>query len=282
MGADQEAVSPLPVRRSRYRRTGRHSSPHQLSLPSDTPALVIAVPGAASQENDSIASGVATLAAASCPGADVRVGYLAGDRDLLADVVGSLRGPVPVVVVPLIAFPDPAVSEAIGRIIATAPVQCLVGAPLGPHPLLAEAVHVRLAESGLARSARVGRISIVTAAEGVIVGASGGMEAVQAAGVVAVLLASRLTIPVAPASLTDPSSVRDAAGQLRAARVANVALAPCVIGPELAPGTLENIAAGAAVRCAPPLSTHPAVGQLVAIRYGAVLENPELAAGLAR
>ena len=64
---------------------------------------------------------------------------------------------------------------------------------------------------------RVGRISIVTATDGVIVGAVGDEEAVQAAEVVAVLLASRLTTPVAAASLTDPGSIKDAAARLRQA-----------------------------------------------------------------
>jgi hypothetical protein len=153
----------------------------------------------------------------------------------------------------------------------------VVAQSLGPHPLLAEVLHARLAEAGLARSTRVGRISIVTAADGVIVGAIGGGEAVKAAGVVAVLLASRLTIPVATAPLDDPLAVKSAAEQLRAARVARVALAPCVIGPEAGPRSLAAISAESGVACAAPLGGHHAIGQLVAIRYGAALEDPKLA-----
>jgi hypothetical protein len=133
---------------------------------------------------------------------------------------------------------------------------------------------------GLARAARVGRISIVTAADGVIVGAVGDEEAVQAAEVVAVLLASRLTTPVAAASLTDPGSIKDAAVQLRQA-VPREALAPCMIGPELTAGTLEAIAALTSTECAPPLGSHPAVGQLVAIRDGAALADPKVASMVA-
>jgi hypothetical protein len=280
MGADLGAGA-LPVRTSRYRRTGRHSSPHQLSLPSDAPTLVIAVPGAASPDSEDIVARVAAVAADSCPGANIRAGYLQGDTDLLGDVIASLPHGGIAVVVPLLAFPDQQVRAGIAAGIAGAQLTCIVAQPLGPHPLLSEVVHVRLAEAGLARSTRVGRISIVSAADGVIVGAVGGPDAVQTAGVVAVLLASRLTIPVATALINDPAGVKEAAGQLRAARVARVALAPCVIGPEIPPGTLEALSADSGVACSAPLGGHHAIGQLVAIRYGAALEDPQLV-GLAR
>ena len=286
MSADQDPGAVLPVRTSRYRRTGRHSSPHQLSLPSDSPALVIAVPGAARPESEEIAERVADMAAASCHGAEVRIGFLRGNKDHLDEVLADLpsfEGTLAGVVVPLMPFPNPEVDQAISESVAAAEASLLIADPLGPHPLLAEALHARLADVGLARAARVGRISIVTetAADGVIVGAVGGEEAVQAAEVVAVLLASRLTTPVAAASLTDPGSIKDAAAQLRRA-VPRVALAPCMVGPELTSGTLEAIAALTGTDCAPPLGSHPAVGKLVAIRYGAALADPQVAAMVAR
>jgi sirohydrochlorin ferrochelatase len=272
--------SVLPVRTSRYRRTGRHSSPHQLSLPSDTPALVIAVPGAARPESEDTVGRIAELAGASCHGAEVRVGYLRGNQDFLEEVLDGLvsaNGGPAAVVVPLLAFPNAEADSAIADIVEASPTPFLVAAHLGPHPLLAEALHARLADAGLARAARVGRISIVTAADGVIVGAAGEDEALEGAGVVAVLLASRLTMPVAAASLTDPGSIKDAANRLREARVARVALAPCMIGPELTAGTLDAIAALTTTEYAPPLGSHPAVAQLVAIRYGAALADPKVA-----
>jgi sirohydrochlorin ferrochelatase len=272
--------SVLPVRTSRYRRTGRHSSPHQLSLPSDTPALVIAVPGAARPESEDAVGRIAELAGASCHGAEVRVGYLRGNQDFLEEVLDGLvsaNGGPAAVVVPLLAFPNAEADSAIADIVEASPTPFLVAAHLGPHPLLAEALHARLADAGLARAARVGRISIVTAADGVIVGAAGEDEALEGAGVVAVLLASRLTMPVAAASLTDPGSIKDAANRLREARVARVALAPCMIGPELTAGTLDAIAALTTTEYAPPLGSHPAVAQLVAIRYGAALADPKVA-----
>lgn len=272
--------SGLPVRTGRTRRAGRHSSPHQLSLPSDAPALVIAVPGEATQENQDVAAQIAHMASASCQGAEVRIGFLYGAGDSLEDALYGLRneGPTPAaVVVPLIAFPDPAITSVISETVTASGLRILVGAPLGPHPLLGEVTHARLADAGLARASRAGRISIVTAAEGMIVGAAGGVEAVQAAGVVAVLLASRLTIPVVPASLTDQQSLQEAVGRLYDARVARVALAPCIIGPELPAGRLDSISAETGMACSPPLGSHPAIGQLVAIRYGGALADPKLA-----
>ncbi len=286
MSADQDPGAVLPVRTSRYRRRGRHSSPHQLSLPSDSPALVIAVPGSARPESEEIAERIADMAAASCHGAEIRIGFLRGNKDHLDDVLADLVSyddTLAGVVVPLLPFPNPEVDEAISESVAAAEAQLLIADPLGPHPLLAEALHARLADVGLARAARVGRISIVTetAADGVIVGAVGGEEAVQAAEVVAVLLASRLTTPVAAASLNDPGSIKDAAARLRQA-VPRVALAPCMVGPELTSGTLEAISALTSTDCAPPLGSHPAIGQLVAIRYGAALADPQVAAMVAR
>ena len=277
MSAD--SGSALPARTTRYRRRGRHSSPHQLSLPSDSPALVIAVPGSARPESEDTAVRVADQAAGSCHGAEVRIGFLRGGEDSLEDALSDLpshNGLPAGVVVPLLPFPYPEVDRAVAAAVAAAEAPFVIADHLGPHPLLAEALHGRLADVGLARAARVGRISIGTAADGVIVGTVGDEEAIQAAEVVAVLLASRLATPIAAASLTDPGSIKDAAARLRQA-VPRVALAPCMVGPELTSGTLEAIAALTSIDFAPPLGSHPAVGQLVAIRYGAALADPKVA-----
>ena len=277
MSAD--SGSALPARTTRYRRRGRHSSPHQLSLPSDSPALVIAVPGSARPESEDTAVRVADQAAGSCHGAEVRIGFLRGGEGSLEEALSDLpshNGLPAGVVVPLLPFPYPEVDRAVAAAVAAAEAPFVIADHLGPHPLLAEALHGRLADVGLARAARVGRISIGTAADGVIVGTVGDGEAVQAAEVVAVLLASRLATPIAAASLTDPGSIKDAAARLRQA-VPRVALAPCMVGPELTSGTLEAISALTSIDSAPPLGSHPAVGQLVAIRYGAALADPKVA-----
>ncbi|HZC41989.1 MAG TPA: CbiX/SirB N-terminal domain-containing protein [Streptosporangiaceae bacterium] len=285
MGADSMARPALPTRTSRSRRRGRHSSPYQLSVPPTAPVLVLAMPGPASAGHE-VASGIADAAGAACPGVDVRVGFLHGAELSLASVLAELPDQgddsLPAgVVVPVLASAHPEVSAAIADAAEGSGASVIVTGPLGPHPLLAEVLHARLAQAGLARAARAGRISITSEAGGVIVLAVGGEEALQAAGVVAVLLASRLALPVAAASLDYPATIRDAAAQLQGAGVTNMALSPCLIGTEVPPGTLESLSGQAGMRCAPPLGDNPAIGHLVAIRYGAALEDPKLA-GLAR
>jgi hypothetical protein len=281
MGADDHGPAPLPVRTTRYLRPGRHSSPHQLSLPSTAPPLVLAVPGSASTESEELAAEIADSTGSSCPGVTITAGYLAGDENRLTDILDGLPAgdgnPLPAVVVPLLTCPHPQMDAAVTAAVAAAGRPTLIAGHLGPHPLLAEAIHARLSEAGLARAARAARISIVTATDGVIVGAAGGQEALQAAGIVSVLLASRLAIPVLPAPLADLTALRDAADRLGAAQVSQVALAPCAIGPELPAGALAAIAAQTSLRCAAPLGAYPTIGQLVAIRYGAALEDPKLA-----
>jgi hypothetical protein len=282
------------MRTARRRPSGRHRSPDRLSVPSDAPALVLAVPGAACNASDDISTKIVTLASRSCPGVIVRAGYLEGAEANLATVLGGLRAGREVVpaavVVPVLTGPHPWAEAALAKTVAEAGVPVVLTGPLGPHPLLGEALHTRLAEAGLARAARMREISIAAAAaaDGVIVAAASGGPGyagasgmgvpvgVQEAGVVAVLLAARLAAPAVPASLGHAASLREAAARLRDARAANLALAPCVIGPETSAGELAAAAAETGARCAQPLGAHPAIGRLAAIRYGAALQDPRI------
>lgn len=279
-GMGEDAPDVLPTRTAKRRRRGRHSSPYQLSLPPTAPALVLAVPGPATAEARRVAAEVAAAAGGACPGVDVRVGYLEGDDDSLAPMLEELpgNGDVPsAVVVPLLAGPHPAAAGALGDAIGATETPVVVTDPLGPHPLLAEVMHMRLAEAGLARAARAGRITVGSDADGVIVLAAGGQVAVQSIGVVAVLLASRLAVPVDAASVSDVGTVLAAAGRLQDSRVTTLALAPCLIGPEAAAGQLAAVQAATGLACAAPLGAHPAIGHLAAIRYGAALDDPAFA-----
>lgn len=273
--------SALPTRTTRTRPPGRHRSPHQLSLPSDAPALVLAIPGGPTPESTGLAAGVIEVASQSAPGVTVRAGFLedTGEESLSAVLADCppLEGRPAAVVVPLLICPHAEVDAALAATVSAAPVPVLRGAPLGVHPLLAGALHTRLAESGLARSDRIGRISIVTtAAEGILVAAIG-EDAVSVAGTVAVLLAARLAVPVAAGSLSDPDTIRDAAKRLLDAGVGGLALSPCVVGPELGGLDLAGVAGMAGMRTAQPLGAQTAVGQLAAVRYGAALQDPQLA-----
>jgi hypothetical protein len=249
-------------------------------VPSDAPALILAVPGPATDNGIDIAAGIIDVASQSCPGVTVRAGFLEGEEESLSSVLAGcprVEGRPAAVVVPLLICPLPETVAAIAAEISAAAVPVLPTAALGVHPILAGALHVRLAEAGLARSDRMGRISIVsTAAEGVLVTALG-TDAMSIAGTAAVLLAARLAVPVAAASLSDPSSVRDAAGRLFDAGVTSLAMSPCVVGPETDHLDLSAVAEAAGMKTALPLGAQPPVGQLAAMRYGAALQDPQLA-----
>jgi hypothetical protein len=272
----------LPRRTGRTRPAGRHRSPHRLSVASDAPSLVIAVPGSAEADSAGIAAEVVAIAELSCPGVDIRVGYLEGAAFSLADCLqtgtddpGADRPTS--VIVPLLLSPNSRADAALAQIVARSGESVTLGAHLAPHPLVAEGLHARLAEAGLARHARSSGLSISTGGRGVVVLSDVGEEAAAAAAVAAVLLASRLSVPVVPASLGDPASIADAVVRLRDAGAQSPALAPCLIGPETSQAVLDDLSSALSAPCAAPLGAHQAVGQLVAIRYGAALARMSLA-----
>ncbi len=279
--SDSQDSAPLPRRTGRTRPAGRHRSPHRLSVASGAPALVIAVPGSIEADTEGIAAAVAATASASCPGVDVRVGYLEGTTDPLSgclEVSADSEQPG-CVVVPLLLSPNARADAAVSRLTAGAGEQVIVAAHLAPHPLVAEGLHARLAEAGLVRHARSSGLSISTGGRGVIVLSDVGEEAANAAAVAAVLLASRLSVPVMPASLGEPASIADAVTRLDMSGAASPALAPCLIGPEVPSHVLESLSTALGAPIASPLGAHQAVGQLVAIRYGAALARMSVAAG---
>lgn len=238
---------------------------------------MLAVPGTA--DTAGTAADIAALTRAAHPGVDVRVGHLDGDEARLDAVLAGLgegerpAGAPAAAVVPLVTGPHPRFDAALRWAIAASGVDATLTEPLGPHPLLAEALHVRLAESGLARADRVRLLSLVTAADGIVTVTTGGAEAVREAGVTAVLLASRLAVAVVPASLDGDPGVGDAAVRLREAGTSRLALAPCLIGPEADLRQLAAAAAEVGAECAEPLGAHPAIVQLVTLRYVAALSD---------
>lgn len=272
----RDGLGALPRRTGRTRPAGRHRSPHRLSVASDAPALVIAVPGAATDQAIRVAEEVASTAETSCPGIEIRLGFLDGAEHRLGDNLVFDSGPArehPLdgVLVPLLAGPNPVADAALAQAADGASGEVMVGAHLGPHPLIAEALHARLAEAGLARGSRSRGLSIASSTYGVLVLADRGEDAVKTAGVAAVLLASRLAMPTAPASIDDPAGIDAALARLREAGAQQPVIAPCVIGPETPTADIEAVSAAIGAPYAPPLGSHAAVGQLIAIRYGAAL-----------
>lgn len=271
----------LPRRTSGTRRVGRHRSLHRISVSSDAPALVLAIPGDGADSDRELAERIAESAAGSCPGVAIRIGYLSGSTDSLADVLAADpdrdgTGPL-AVVVPLLAGPHPVYDPQFAGILSQASAPVMLADRLGPHPLLAGALHDRLSEVGLARASRARGLSITTGGNGVIVVADRGPEAIRAAGVTTVLLAARLAVPAVPASLGDPASIDAALDRLREAGTTHPVIAPCVIGPETRAGEFDTLSATFDAPCAAPLRDHPAVAQLVAVRYGEALAKISVA-----
>jgi sirohydrochlorin ferrochelatase len=216
------------------------------------------------------------MTAASCPGVDIRVGFLNGwvqplGAALEFEASGS-PGPAPrAVVVPLLAGPHLTIDNQLETAVGAAWAPVMQAAHLGPHPLLAEALHDRLAEAGLARPSRARGLNVPSGANGILVLADRGPAAATEAGVTAVLLAARLTVPAAPASLGDPASIEAALARLRQSGATHLAIAPCLIGPESRHEEVSELSAVSGAAAAAPLGAHPAVAQLVAIRYGEAL-----------
>ncbi|AZM63647.1 MULTISPECIES: sirohydrochlorin chelatase [unclassified Streptomyces] len=286
-------ASGLPVRMPRPRQPGRHRRPEPLVAPDDAPALVLAVPGTPSGATRSLADEVVSIARSELPGLDARVGFLEGDDEFpsLTSVLAHAAeertarfeqaraagadvkepdGPV-AVVVPLLAGPDSALLRQVRQAVMDSRVAAELTDVLGPHPLLAEGLHVRLSEAGLARADRARLFTVATAADGIILASVGGDEAVQAAGITGMLLAARLAVPVMAAALDQEGSIASVAEQLRGSGSQQLALAPYLIGPEIDASLLEEAAKEAGCSAAEALGPYPAIGKLALAKYTTAL-----------
>jgi hypothetical protein len=140
--------------------------------------------------------------------------------------------------------------------------------------MIAEVLHIRLAEAGLARADRVRLFSIVTAADGIVIATVGGPDGAASANVTSVLLAARLALPVITASLDGGPSLQEAAMRLKEMGVSRLAIAPCFIGPEATRRDLDGLAIGADY--AAPIGAHSNIAKLAANAYGQALNSIEL------
>ncbi|MFF3462582.1 sirohydrochlorin chelatase [Streptomyces sp. NPDC001984] len=294
MSSPTGPASGLPVRMPRPRQSGRHRRPEPLVAPEGAPALVLAVPGTPSAATRSLAEEVVSIARSELPGLDARIGYLDGDdaeyptlQAVLAHAAGERTaryeqavaagaeakepdGPV-AVVVPLLAGPDSALLRRVRQAVMDSRIAAELTDVLGPHPLLAEALHVRLSEASLARADRARLFTVATAADGIILASVGGDEAVQAAGITGMLLAARLAVPVMAAALDQDGAIASVAEQLRASGSQQLALAPYLIGPEIEPALLEAAAAEVGCATAEALGAYPAIGKLALAKYTTAL-----------
>ncbi|MEU0739842.1 hypothetical protein [Streptomyces sp. NPDC006134] len=294
MSSPTGPASGLPVRMPRPRQPGRHRRPEPLVAPEGAPALVLAVPGTPSGATRGLAEEVVSIARSELPGLNARIGYLDGDdeefpslrsvlvhaaeertaRYELALAAGAEakepEGPV-AVVVPLLAGPDSALLRQVRQAVMDSRVATELTDVLGPHPLLAEALHVRLSEAGLARADRARLFTVATAADGIILASVGGEEAVQAAGITGMLLAARLAVPVMAAALDQEDSITSVAEQLRSSGSQQLALAPYLIGPEIDASLIEAAAEEAGCPASEALGPYPAIGKLALAKYTTAL-----------
>ena len=205
------------------------------SLPEGAPALVLAVPNVSDDSLSGPTAEIATVLRIDNPALDVRVARIdhggrgdpTGIRAVLADAAARRPAGAPsAVVVPLLMAPHPATVRALREAIVASGANASIGEVFNTNALLAEALHHRLADAGLARANRVRMFSITTSADGIILVTVGGEEAVGTASVTAFLLAARLALPVLAASLDAKPTVEEAAAQLEAMGVNRIALAP--------------------------------------------------------
>jgi hypothetical protein len=263
---------------------GRHRRPVPASLPEGAPALVLAVPNAGDDALGGATAEIATVLRVDNPALDVRPARIdhggrgdpAGIRAVLADAAARRPAGAPsAVVVPQLVTPHPGTIRTLREAIAASAANASIAEVFNTNALLAEALHHRLADAGLARADRVRMFSITTSADGIILATVGGEEAVGAAGVTAMLLSSRLALPVLAASLDGKPGIEEAAARLQSMGVSRIALAPCVIGPEADPAAIEGAAAAVGAKCSAPLGAHGNVVKLISLAYGQVISQFE-------
>ncbi|TXS55047.1 sirohydrochlorin chelatase [Streptomyces sp. t39] len=202
------------------------------------------------------------------PGLDVRLGHIELNEPLLDHTLEDFAGTggASAVLVPLLLSRGYHVKHDLPSAAAKVPgADVRVAAPLGPHPLLAEALASRLAEAGW-RDEDNGsrRAAVVLASAG-----SRDPESAEDTRRAAALLAERLRVPVVPAyasalAPTVPAAVRalTARGRHRIAVASYFA----------APGLFATRSAEAAPWiAAQPLGTHPALARLLLHRYDEAL-----------
>jgi sirohydrochlorin ferrochelatase len=252
------------------------------SLPETAPALVLAVPDAGEDGLGGVTAEITTVLRVDNPALDVRTARIeaggrgdpAGIRAVLADAAARRPAGSPsAVVIPQVVTPHPASFRAVREAITASGANAYIGEVFNTNALLAEALHHRLADAGLARADRVRMFSITTSADGIILATVGGEEAVGTASVTAFLLAARLALPVMAASLDAKPSIEDAAAQLDGMGVTRIALAPCVIGPEADPAAIAEAASLIGAKCCAPLGAHGNVIKLISLAYGQVLNQ---------
>ncbi|MFD5199744.1 sirohydrochlorin chelatase [Streptomyces sp. NPDC058375] len=263
LGAQLSLVSRNGTRRPMHR-TRQPDRPAAHGRPS-APALVAVAHG--SRDPEALRTVLALLDRVRDlrPGLDVRLGHIELNAPLLPDTLDGLRGS-DAVLVPLLLGRGTHVKRDLpaGAAAATG-VRTRIAAPLGPHPLLVEALYERLGEAGWDVADHGGRhAAVVLAAAG-----SRDPDSAQDTRRTARLLALRLGVPVVPAYASATTPTVPAALRALAARGRHRTF---VASYFTAPGRFANACADAVPhRAAAPLGAHPAMARLVLHRYDQAL-----------
>ncbi|WP_028813563.1 sirohydrochlorin chelatase [Streptomyces flavidovirens] len=246
-----------------------HPHPHPLThppRPPSPPALVAVAHGS----RDPMALRTVTTLLERVrelrPGLDVRLGHIELNEPLLPDTLADI-GPGAAVLVPLLLSRGYHVKQDLPQAAATAPhLRIRIATPLGPHPLLVEALYARLTEAGWRTSDATDRGS------GVVLAAAGSRDPQSAADTrrTAAMLSERLGgVPVVPAYASAASPTVPEALRALAARGRH---RTAVASYFTAPGRFAAQSAAAAPWIASaPLGTHPALARLLLLRYDQAL-----------
>ncbi|WP_282695168.1 sirohydrochlorin chelatase [Streptomyces sp. CC208A] len=205
------------------------------------------------------------------PGLDVRLAHIELNAPLLAETLAAVaaegRQAGGAVLVPLLLAPGHHVTHDLPAALAAVPeLSARLAEPLGPHPLLVEALADRLAEAGWTPA------DAASPATGVVLASAGSRDPRSAATLrrIATALGERLggdgaPVPVlaAYASAAAPT-VPEAVAALTARGRHRVAVASCFTAPGL---FAARAAAHAPWIAADPLGAHPALARLVLHRY---------------
>ncbi|MEV7191269.1 sirohydrochlorin chelatase [Streptomyces sp. NPDC093510] len=232
-----------------------------------SPTLVLVAHGSRDPRALTTVTALAERIREQRPGLTVRLGHIELNEPLLTDTLAAQR-PGSAVLVPLLLGRGQHVKRDIPAAAAGAPhLDIRVAAPLGPHPLLAEALHARLVQAGWPERPRGAG---ARRGHAVVLAAAGSRDPESAADTetAAELLAERLGVPVLPAyaapTAACPRTVPEALEALAAAGRTRTAVAAYFT----APGRFATQSAAAAPWiAAAPLGPHAALARLVLHRY---------------
>ncbi|WP_229821036.1 MULTISPECIES: sirohydrochlorin chelatase [Streptomyces] len=230
------------------------------------PALVLVAHGSRDPRALSTVRALAERVRRQRPGLSVHLGHIELNEPLLPGTLAAL-GDREAVLVPLLLSRGYHVKRDIPDIAAGSRVRARIAAPLGPHPLLVDVLHERLAQAGW----RAPATGAERAASAVVLAAAGSRDpdAATDTGRTAALLAERLGVPVVPAYASAATPTVDGAVRALAAHGRH---RTAVASYFTAPGRFATECAEAAPGiAADPLGAHPALARLVLHRYDGAL-----------